>query len=246
MSIGEMLIRKDKVTQHKSLAPLAWLLVFVGVLFLGAGGFAAYRLVTRNVNPLGFSAAPPEPTSVGAISSATPTIAVSRGVTWTVDIVQNQLGVTVAQVPPQVATKALGDYLGAIQWWDSHLYDLNYLRGHAAEYFTGEQLEFLLGLLDWEASTSTVIPMGQDPLLPPGHQIQFAADGAHAFVMDYLAAGESPQYDLKTKARKPGTSYSSRVAVTELSYDASAQRWKIMHGVALIDLQTHQIIWQAQ
>lgn len=246
MNISGMLIRKNKVTQRKSLAPFAWLLVFVGLLFAGAVGFGIYRQVTRNLSPLDFSFVLPEPTSLAATSIGTPTVTASSTVSWTVDMVQNQLGVTVAQVPPEVAAKAMADYLEATHSWDAHLYDLKYLREHATEYFTGEQLDFLLGVLDWEASNNTAIPMAQDALIPPEHQLQFAADGEHAFVMDYLAAGESIQYDLKTKARKPGTANKSRIAVTELSYDAQAQRWKILHSVALIDLETHQIIWQAQ
>ncbi len=246
MSFEEILTHKDKVTQRKSLTATGWVLLFVGVLFIGALGLGLYRQLTHNPSPLASASAIAEPTEAQISPTATLAITPTQTVTWTVSIMQNQLGITVAQVPPEVATKALSDYLGAIQWWDTHLYDIKYLRAHLAEYFAGEQLAFLQSMLDWETTSNIVVPMGQDQTVPPGHQVQFSADGAHAFVMDYLAAGDSIQYDMKTKARKPGTAYKSRMAVTELVYDAAAQRWKIMHGVALIDLETHQIIWQAQ
>ena len=141
MTLKDKFVQEDTLRNRKRLGPLAWILIFIVVLFLLACVLGAYLLVTRNVSPL--LPAPASPTQIAGnvtitVSSitVTPTIQTSQVITWTVSPAKNPLGQTIYDGPPEIKAWVMRDYQAAQKWKMDHLFERDYLLAHLSEYFT--------------------------------------------------------------------------------------------------------------
>lgn len=248
MHLIELLIHKNQLSGRRSIAPLGWVLIGIGVLFVGAFLFGWYHQITRNVAPLEMNqivslvsdnqaTAFPTPQQI-SINSATPS--------WNLQIVKTPLGVDMVEAPPEVTKAVLRDYDAALDDWDAHKFDLNYLKAHVSDSFGGRQLERMQGMLDWMGQEKHAVPLRGYQLLPLGRSVQYAPNGTQAVVIEYIAAGKTHEYDLTTRTEVDEQELPDRIVMTEMTYDSAAKRWKVSRIALSMDLQTKQVLWQDQ
>lgn len=159
-------------------------------------------------------------------------------------IVHTPLGADMVTAPPEVTKAVLRDYDQTIKDWDAHKFELGYLQAHAPDLFSGKQLERMNALLPWLKQENQTVAFGGYTLLPIGRSVQYAPDGVDAFVIEYIAAGETYDYDLTTRAPIDEQALPDRIVMTEVSYDTTAKHWKISRLALSMDLQTKQVLWQ--
>ncbi|MCC7165513.1 MAG: hypothetical protein IT331_23650 [Anaerolineae bacterium] len=246
MHLIELLFQKNQLSGRKHVTPLGWVLFGIGVLFVGALIFGWYRQITGNVNML-------EPNSSIALAEVVETAepatpqnphANNEAPNWTFRIVKTPLGVDAVEAPPEVTKAVLSDFDAALDGWDAHKFDLDYLKAHASDFFSGRQLTRMQGMLDWMQQEKHAVALHEYELLPLGRSVQYAPNGTQAVVIEYIAAGKTYEYDLKTRAQLDEQEIPDRIVMTEMSYDSSASRWKISRIALSMDLQTKKVFWQ--
>lgn len=248
MHLVELLIRKNQLSGRRSITPLGVVIIGIALVFVGALFVGWFRQITHNVNALDMNQtvtlAESAEAAAPTVQATSQTDAASSG--WTVQIVHTPLGEDAVAAPPEVTEAVLRDYDATVQDWDAHKFDLAYLQQHAPEYFSGKQLERMQALLDWLRQENQTVELGGYSLLPIGRSVQYESNGVQAFVIEYIAAGKAYDYNLKTKARLDEQELPDRIVMTEVSYDATAKRWKISRLALSMDLNTKQVLWQDQ
>lgn len=248
MHLIELLIQKNQLSGRRYITPLGLVIVGIILVFTGAFALGWYRQITRNVSSLETN---PAVTLAQVVEAAGPTIAPPQNVNgdtlgWTVKIVKTPLGVDAVEAPPEVTAAVLHDFDAALDDWDAHKFDLAYLQKHAPNYYSGRQLERMQGMLKWMQQEKHAVALREYQLLPLNRSVQYAPNGTQAFVIEYIAAGKTYEYDLKTRAKTDEQDLPDRVVMTEVSYDHAAKRWKISRLALSMDLQTKQVLWQDQ
>ncbi len=253
MHLIELLIRRNQLSGRRSITPLGFVIIGIVLVFVGALSVGWFRQITRNVSALDISQTVSFAESAeAAVPTATPLRPSSAPHTnssareWPLQTVHTPLGEDAYVAPREVSAAVLRDYYDTIQDWDAHKYDLAYLQKHASDYFSGKQLERIRSLLDWLKQENQTVELGGYMLLPAGHSVQFAPNGMQAFVIEYIAAGKTYGYNLKTQAKMDEQEMPDRIIMTEMSYDAAAKRWKISRLALSMDLKTKQVLWQDQ
>lgn len=248
MHLVELLIRKNQLSGRRSITPLGVVVIGIMLVFVGALLIGWFRQITRNVNALDMNPIVLSAQSAQATALTTPTTvpATPNAPEWTMQIVHTPLGAALIAAPPEVTAAVLRDYDLTIKDWDAHKFELGYLQQHAPDFFSGKQLERMNALLPWLKQENQTVAFGGYALLPIGRSVQYAPDGVDAFVIEYIAAGKTYDYDLKTKAKLDEQQLPDRIVVTQVSYDAAAKRWKISRLALSMDLQTKQVLWQDQ
>lgn len=245
MHLIELIIQNNQLSGHKHITPLGWILVGIAALFLGAFVFGWFRLVTRNVGELGgMSAVTMQQVIQANTATAQTPIPNPDAPSWTVKIVKTPLGVDAVEAPPEVTQTVLRNYDEALDDWDVHKFDHDYLRQVAPNYFIGKQLIRIEGMLSWMQQEKRTVAMREYKLLPLERSVQYAPNGTQVFLVEYIAAGNTYEYDLNTRKKVDEQELPDRIVMTELSYDAKAQRWKISRFALAMDLQTKQVLWQ--
>lgn len=246
MHLVELLIRKNQLSGRRSITPLGIVVIGIALVFVGALLVGWFRQITRNVNALDVNPIVLSAQNAQAAVLATPTAgpATSNNPGWTMQTVHTPLGIDMVTAPPEVTAAVLHDYDAAIHAWDAHKFDLAYLEQHAPDFFNGKQLARMQALLPWLKQENRTVALGGYTRLPIGRSVQYAPDGVNAFVIDYIAAGKTYDYDLTTRAPIDEQTLPDRIVMTELSYDTAAKRWKISRLALSMDLQTKQVLWQ--
>ncbi len=248
MHLIELVVQRNSLSGRRKLTPLGWVLVCIIALFVGALAFGWYRQVTRNVNVMGTmpSVAMAQLATTTA-SSIFPTASVDNGAAkWTVRVIKTPLGVDMIEAPREVTVQVLKNYDEALDDWDAHKFDLDYLKTHAPNYFIGKQLSRMQGMLNGMQKEQRAIALREYKLLPLERSVQFAPNGTQTFLIEYIAAGKTCEYDLKMRTKVDEQELPDRIVMTELSYDASAKRWKISRIALAMDFNTKQVLWQDQ
>jgi hypothetical protein len=248
MHLIELVIQYNALSGRKHITPLGWILGFIVALFVGALAFGWYRQITRNVNAM------ETVSSVAMAQVATPTSlpipptasAKNGAVDWSVKVIKTPLGLDMIQAPPKVTEQVLKNYDEALNDWDAHKFELDYLKTRAPEYFIGKQLARMRGMLNWMQREGRAIPLREYELLPLERSVQYAPNGTQTFLIEYIAAGKTYEYDLNTRKKIDEQELPDRIVITELSYDAAAKRWKISRIALAMDFNTKQILWRDQ
>lgn len=147
MTLKNKFVQEDTLRNRRRLGPLAWVGVFIAVVFLAACILTFFAFLTRNVSRL-----QPQPvaspsrtvesaTLIATSTTLTPTVRSSTVVMWTVWPSKNPSGETIYDGPPEIKAWVLRDYEAAQKWKMDHLFERDYLIGHLAEYFTDKALE---------------------------------------------------------------------------------------------------------
>lgn len=246
MHLIELVIQKNQLSGRRHITPLGWIVAGIVALFIGALAMGWFRLMTRNVNTLDLN---PMVTMAQFAEASAPTVASAVNANddapdWTVKIVKTPLGANVVEAPPEVTHAVLRDFDKALNEWDAHKFEHDYLKAHASEYFIGKQLARMQGMLNWMQQERRVVALREYKLLPLGRSVQYAPNGTQIILVEYIAAGKTYEYDLKTRARVDEQMLPDRVVMTEMSYDADAKRWKISRFALALDLNTKQVLWQ--
>lgn len=246
MHLMELIIQKNQLSGHKHITPLGWILVGIIALFLGAFVFGWFRLVTRNVSELDAMPAVTMEQVVQANTTATAQTPIPNpdAPSWTVKIVKTPLGVDAVEAPPEVTQAVLRNYDEALDDWDAHKFDLDYLQEVAPKYFIGKQLTRIEGMLRWMKQEKRAVALREYKLLPLERSVQFAPNGTQVFLVEYIQAGKAYEYDLNTRKKIDEQELPDRIVMTELSYDADAKRWKISRSALSMDFNTKQVLWQ--
>lgn len=248
MHLVELVIQHNALSGRKHITPLGWILGFIIALFVGALAFGWYRQVTRNVNVMETM---PSVAMAQVAETAVPTSiptpsAKNDAPNWNVKIIKTPLGVDMIEAPREVTAQVLKNYDEALDDWDAHKFDLDYLTTHAPEYFIGKQLSRMQGMLNWMRQEQRAIALREYKLLPLERSVQFAPNGTQTFLIEYIAAGKTYEYDLNTRKKIDEQELPDRIVMTELSYDAEAKRWKISRIALSMDFNSKQILWQDQ
>lgn len=246
MHLIGLLIQKNQLSGRRYITPLGFVVVGIVLLFVGALIFGWFRIITRNVNPLD-STQPlilAQSAEVAAPAEQGEPQRAPAAPGWSVKVVQTPLGENAVEAPPEVTEAVLRDYDAAIKDWDAHKFDLAYLHQHAPDFFIGKQLERMQSLLKWMEQENQTVALGGYELLSIGRSVQYAPSGVQAFVVEYIAAGTTFEYNLKTKAKMNPTGLPDRIVMTEVSYDVAVKRWKISRIALSMDLKTKQVLWQ--
>ncbi|MBI5033348.1 MAG: hypothetical protein HZB51_22740 [Chloroflexi bacterium] len=250
MTLKGKFIQEDTLRNRKRLGSLAWILIFIVVLFLLACVLGAFLLVTRNVSPL--LPVPASPTQIAGnvtltVSSitVTPTIQTSQVITWTVSPAKNPLGQTIYDGPPEIKAWVMRDYQAAQKWKMDHLFDRDYLLTHLAEYFTDKALE--KERRDIEDSFDGSLKVISAPLAFQSHLPSpmdkpvfnaFSADGMQMNLSDFN--GPSWKfYDTRTRKLIAAQVHRGTWGYT-LEYAAQAKRWKVARLTMKYDLDDDQ------
>lgn len=246
MHLFELLIRKNQLSGRRSITPLGVVVIGIVLMFVGALFVGWFRQITRNVSALDLSqtvrlvesaeAAVPTETPIPQTNPNAPE--------WKLQTIHTPLGEDTYAAPREVSAAVLRDYYATIREWDAHKFDLEYLRQHVPDYFSGKQLERMQALLDWLKQENQTVELGGYSLLPVGHSVQFAPNGVQAFVIEYIAAGKTYDYNLKTQVKIDEQELPNRIVMTEMSYDTATKRWKISRLALSMDLKTKQVLWQ--
>lgn len=248
MHLVELVIQHNPLSGRRHITPFGWILGFIVALFIGALAFGWYRQVTRNVNAMETMPSvtmaqvdeTPAPTSI-----ATPS-AKNDAPNWSVKVIKTPLGVDMIEAPREVTEQVLKNYDEALDDWDAHKFDLDYLKTRAPEYFIGKQLSRMQGMLNWMQREQRTVALRDYKLLPLERSVQYAPNGTQTFLIEYIAAGKTYEYDLNTRAKVDEQELPDRIVIIELSYDAAAKRWKISRFALAMDFNTKQVLWQDQ
>lgn len=247
MTLKDKFIRDDTLCNRKRLGPLAWIVIFIAVLFVLTCVLGAYLLVTRNVSPL-LPAPKASPTQIAqqvtvTVSSiaVTPTIKPSPVITWTVWASKNPLGQTIYDGPPEIKAWVMRDYQAAQKWKMDHLFERDYLLAHLAEYFTDKGLEKeRRDIQDSFDGSLRVIaaPLAFQSRLPPPMDKPvfntFSADGMQMNLSDFHGT-DWKFYDTRTRKLITAKVHRGTWGYT-LEYDPKAKRWKISRLTMKYDL----------
>ncbi len=248
MHLVELVIQRNPLSGRKHVTPLGWILVCIIALFVGALAFGWYRQITRNVNGLEtMSLVAMAQVDETAVPTSIPTPSAKNDAPkWNVKTIKTPLGVDMIEAPLEVTTQVLKNYDEALDDWDAHKFDLDYLKSRAPEYFIGKQLSRMQGMLNWMQQEQRTVALRDYKLLPLERSVQYAPNGTQAFLIEYIAASKTYEYDLKTRAKLDEQELPDRIVITELSYDAAVERWKISRIALSMDFNTKQILWQDQ
>lgn len=246
MHLIELVWQRNPLSGRKHITPLGWIVMSIMALFIAALILGWYRQIARNVNVVEASPtvalaqviATSEPTSAPAASAQ------NDAPSWTVKIVRTPLGLDAVEAPPEITRQVLADYDDALEDWDAHKFELDYLKTRAPDYFIGKQLSRMQALLNWMEKEKRTVAMREYTLLPLERSVQFAPNGTQTFLLEYIRAGNAYEYDLTNRARVSEQSLPDRVVVTEMSYDSDARRWKISRFALALDFTTKQVLWQ--
>ncbi len=248
MHLIELVIQRNPLSGRKHVTPLGWVLVCIIALFIGALAFGWYRQITRNVNAMETmpSVAMAQVDETAVPTSIPTSSAKDDAPKWNVKIIKTPLGVDMIEAPREVTTQVLKNYDEALDDWDAHKFELDYLKTRAPEYFIGKQLSRMRGMLNWMQQEQRTVALREYRLLPLERSVQYAPNGTQTFLIEYIAAGKTYEYDLKTRAKIDEQELPDRIVMTELSYDPSAKRWKISRIALSMDFNTKQILWHDQ
>jgi len=247
MTLKDKFIQDDTLHNRKRLGPLAWIVIFIAVLFILACVLGAYLLVTRNVAPL-LPAPKAGPTQIAqqvtvTVSSitVTPTIKPSPVITWTVWSTKNPLGQTIYDGPPEIKAWVMRDYQAAQKWKMDHLFERDYLLAHLPEYFTGKGLE--KERRDIQDSFDGSLKVISAPLLyqsrlpaPMDRPVfnTFSPDGMQMNLSDFNGA-DWKFYDTRTRKMINAKVHKGTWGYT-LEYEPRDKRWKIARLTLKYDL----------
>ncbi len=248
MHLVELVIQHNPLSGRKQITPLGWILGFIIALFVGALAFGWYRQITRNVNVIetmpSVAMAQVDET---AVSTSIPTPSAKNDApNWSVKVIKTPLGVDMIEAPREVTEQVLKNYDEALEDWDAHKFDIDYLKTRAPEYFIGKQLSRMQSMLNWMQQEQRTVALRDYKLLPLERSVQYAPNGTQTFLIEYIAAGKTYEYDLKTREKIDEQELPDRIVMTELSYDPSVKRWKISRIALSMDFNTKQILWQDQ
>ena len=247
MTLKDKFVQEDTLRNRKRLGPLAWIVIFIAVLFVLACVLGAYLLLTRNVSPL-LPAPKANPTQIAervtiTVSSitVTPTIKMSQVITWTVWSTKNPLGQTIYDGPQEIKASVMRDYQAAQKWKMDHLFEREYLLAHLSEYFTDKGLE--KERRDIEDSFDGSLKVISAPLLyqsrlpsPMDRPVfnAFSADGMQMNLSDFNGP-DWKFYDTRTRKLINAKVHKGTWGYT-LEYDPPAKRWKIARLTMKYDL----------
>lgn len=260
MSIKKSFVEQDMLTKRKRLGWLGWVTIIVTASFLVALGMWAWRTMTQQPIPLEISPRVSNSSSSSSnnsvqIATTTATTnppasqsASNQGpITWTVFKAQDQLGQDIWDAPPEIKAWVVKDYLDAMAWTDSLMFDLDSLNAQLDKYYGDKRLAEMRAIVEWEKQENKTIAISRVKRLPIGTVVStFSQDGLKARVLDYHAAGQGQVFDLRTRKQLTGKPYPDSLHMVEMLYDANARRWKIAHELMIYDLEANQILWQEE
>ncbi len=238
MTLKDKFVQEDTLRNRRRLGPLAWVGVFIAVVFLVACILGFFAFLTRNVSRL-----QPQPvaspsqtiesaTLIATSATLTPTIRSSTVVTWTVWTSKSPSGETIYDGPSEIKAWVLRDYQAAQKWKMDHLFERDYLISHLNEYFTDKALE--KEKRDIEDSFDGSLKVISAPLLFQSHLPSpmdkavfnaFSADGAQVNLSDFSGT-EWKLYSTQTRKLINAKVHRATWGYT-LEYDPTSKRWKI-------------------
>ncbi len=261
MSIRRSFVEQEMLTKRKRLGWLGWVTLIVTASFLLALGTWAWRTMTHQPKPVEksptVSIVQDEPT-VPSVSQSevgnAPTVARNENTAtdeipkaWRVFKTQNQLGQEIWDAAPGIKEWVVRDYLDALTWTDSLMFELDTLNAQLETRYAEKRLAEMRAVIAWEKQENRVIAISKVKRLPLGTVVStFSGDGLRAQVLDYQAAGEGQVFDLKTRQPLKGNAYPNSMHMLELVYDADALRWKIAHERMIYDLDANRILWREE
>lgn len=254
MTLKDKFLVENSITGKKRLGPLAWVSVFITVLFVAACVLGWYQLLTRNVAPLmaGATSNVVQPLTVstnestGSETRPAGSITATRSITWTVWQTQDALtGRSIYDGPVEIKQWAVRDYEAAQQWMLDHLFERDYLLAHLADYFTGNALEMERGSLAESFDKTHLIwapliaqPRQPAPLDRPLFE-SFSADGRQMGLTDYTNSGNWKQYNTQTRALMPSQAHKFFWVYT-MEFDPPSARWKIARLREIYDIDANR------
>jgi hypothetical protein len=254
MTLKSKFIQDDTLRNCRRLGPLAWIIIFIAILFGLACLMGAYLLVTRNVSPL-LPAPVNSPTQIaGNITvvtssiTVTPTIRTSQVITWTVSPAKNPLGQTIYDGPQDIKVWVMRDYQAAQKWKMDHLFERDYLLAHLSEYFTDKALtKERLDIQDSFDGSLKVIsaPLAFQSRLPSPMDKPvfnaFSEDGMQMNLSDF-SGPDWKLFDTRTRKQINAKAHKGTWGYT-LEYDPKDKRWKIARLTIKYDLDDDKTLY---
>ena len=247
MTLKDKFVQEDTLRNRKRFGPLAWIIIFIVILFLVACLLGAYALLTHNVSPLlpGPRVSPTQiaDTVTVTVSSitVTPTIKTSQVITWTVWPAKNPMGQTIYDGPQDVKLWVMRDYQAAQKWKMDHLFERDYLLAHLSEYFTDKALQKERRDIEdsFDGSLKVIsAPLAFQSRLPaPMDKPVFNAFSAEGMQMN-LSDFNGPDwkfYDTRTRKLIAAKVHRGTWGYT-LEFDPVMRRWKIARLTMKYDL----------
>ncbi len=254
MTLKGKFIQEDTLRDRKRPGPLAWIIIFIAILFVLTCVLGSYALLTRNVSRL-----QPEPVAnstnvTGQVTittssiTVTPTLSTSPSTTWTVWLAKDPIGQTLYDGPMEIKQWVLRDYQVAERWFNTHLLEKEFLLAHLEEYYTGKALtegRSNIGRAFGETNVIMAPPMAQPRQPAPMDRplfVTFSPDGRQMRLNDYTDVGPAKQYD--TRTRKPmAIALKNRFLWQYLmEYDPPSGRWKISRNTQIINIDTDALV----
>ncbi|MCC7163502.1 MAG: hypothetical protein IT331_13485 [Anaerolineae bacterium] len=260
MSIKRSFVEQDMLTKRKRLGWLGWVTIIVTASFLVALGIWVWRTMTQEPTPYEKSPTVSNGQDDAADTAAlyrltitpqpSPTTNPARGETttpWVVFRSKDPLGQEIWDAPAEIKAAVVKDYLDAMAWTDSLMFDPDTLDARLGDYYDEKRLAEMRAILAWARKENKVVAISGVKRLPQGTVVStFSPDGLTARVLDYHAAGEGQLFDLKTRKPIPGAAYPNSMHMVEMTYDTNARRWKIAHELMIYDLEANQILWREE
>jgi hypothetical protein len=254
MMLKDKFVQEDTLPNRRRLGPLAWVSVFISVLFLLACLLGAHALLTRNVSRFGRqpvaspTASVESATLVASGMTPTPTIGVSTAMTWTVWAVKNPMGEMIYDGPAGIKAWVFRDYQAVQKWKMDHLFERDYLIGHLSEYFTDKGLE--KEKRDIEDSYEGSLKVISAPLLFQSHLPapmdkpvfnSFSADGTQLNLSDFNGP-DWKFYQTQTRKLINAKVHKGTWGYT-LEYDTQAKKWKIARLTLKYDMDEDKVTY---
>ncbi len=260
MSIKRSFVEQDMLTKRKRLGWLGWVTIIVTASFLAALGIWAWRTMTQQPTPYEKSPTVSNGQADAADAAAfykltitpqpSPTTNPDRDETvkaWAVFRAKDPLGQDIWDAPAEIKAAVVKDYLDAMVWTDSLMFDLDTLDARLGEYYAEKRLTEMHAIVAWARKENKVVAISGVKRLPQGTFVStFSPDGMTARVLDYHAAGQGQLFGLKTRKPISGAAYPNSMHMVEMAYDRSTGRWKIAHELLIYDLDANQILWREE
>ena len=254
MTLKGKFIQEDTLRNRKRPGPLAWIIIFIAILFVLTCVLGAYALLTHNVSPLSPAPVPSPIQIAGNVTittssiTVTPTLGTSPSITWTVWLAKDPIGQTVYDGPMEIKQWVLRDYQVAESWFNTHLLERDFLLAHLEEYYTGKALTDGRSNIARAFGETHVImapPMAQQRQPAPMDRplfVTFSPDGRQMRLNDYTDVGPAKQYD--TRTRKPmAIALQNRFLWQYLmEYDPRSGHWKISRNTQIINIDTDALV----
>ena len=254
MTRNSKFIQEDLITGRRRLGPLAWIVIFITILFVLAGLLGYFQFVMRNVSRLESQVARNGSPTRGhdsetlptPVRASTPTVAASRSITWTVWPTLDVLtGRSIYEGPAEIKQWAIRDYQSGQKWMLDHLFEKDYLLAHLAEYYSGQALEMeRQSIIEAFDKTNLIwAPLIAQPRRPPPLDQPlfetFSMDGRQMTLSDYTDSGTWKQYHTRTRRLIPSKAHRFLWTYT-LEYDPTIARWKVARLRLIYDIDANQ------